>query len=82
MPKERKYKRPLAFLTRHPDESLGDILSWGYLEDLKVYAIKREYDVQYFNYLKRYQDASMVGCGRVSSDEVDPVRYIEGRTFP
>ncbi|MFS7909440.1 hypothetical protein Hanom_Chr01g00094641 [Helianthus anomalus] len=29
-----------------------NILSWGYLDDLKVYAIKREYMVQYFKFLK------------------------------
>ncbi|MFS7909679.1 hypothetical protein Hanom_Chr02g00097421 [Helianthus anomalus] len=51
MPKERKYKRPLQYLTDHPDKSLGDILSWGYLEDLQVYAIRREHGVQYFEFL-------------------------------
>ncbi|MFS7929111.1 hypothetical protein Hanom_Chr04g00328671 [Helianthus anomalus] len=35
----------------HPEKSLGDILSWGYLEDLKVYAIRREHGVQYFEFL-------------------------------
>ncbi|MFS7912958.1 hypothetical protein Hanom_Chr02g00136041 [Helianthus anomalus] len=52
MPEERKFKRPLKFFTRQPDKSLGDILSWGYLEDLKVYAIKREYGAQYFEILQ------------------------------
>ncbi|MFS7913597.1 hypothetical protein Hanom_Chr02g00143601 [Helianthus anomalus] len=51
MPRERKFKRPLQFFTDHPNKSLGDILSWGYLEDLKVYAIRREYEVQYFDFL-------------------------------
>ncbi|MFS8035165.1 hypothetical protein Hanom_Chr17g01589861 [Helianthus anomalus] len=51
MPKEIKFKRPLQFFTDHPDKSLGDILSWGYLEDLKVYAIRREFVVQYFEFL-------------------------------
>ncbi|MFS7965402.1 hypothetical protein Hanom_Chr09g00761841 [Helianthus anomalus] len=51
MQEERKFKRPLKFFTRHPDKSLGDILSWGYLEDLKVYVIKHEYGVQYFEFL-------------------------------
>ncbi|MFS8019721.1 hypothetical protein Hanom_Chr15g01407021 [Helianthus anomalus] len=51
MPKERKYKRPLQYFTDHPDKSLGDILSWGYLEDLKLYAIRREHGVQYFEFL-------------------------------
>ncbi|MFS7967578.1 hypothetical protein Hanom_Chr09g00787371 [Helianthus anomalus] len=35
MVEERKFKRPLKFFTRHQDQSLGDILSWGYLEDLE-----------------------------------------------
>ncbi|MFS7912587.1 hypothetical protein Hanom_Chr02g00131721 [Helianthus anomalus] len=52
MVEERMFKRPLKFFTRHPDESLGDILSWGYLEDMKLYTIKREYFVQYFKFLK------------------------------
>ncbi|KAM0061709.1 hypothetical protein Hdeb2414_s0004g00139321 [Helianthus debilis subsp. tardiflorus] len=51
MPKERKYKRPLQYFTYHPDKSLGDILSWGYLEDLNVYAIRREHGCQYFEFL-------------------------------
>ncbi|MFS7912053.1 hypothetical protein Hanom_Chr02g00125341 [Helianthus anomalus] len=51
MPKERKYKRPLQYFTDHPDKSLGDILSWGYLEDLQVYSIRREHGVQYFEFL-------------------------------
>ncbi|MFS7946112.1 hypothetical protein Hanom_Chr06g00532221 [Helianthus anomalus] len=51
MPKERKYERPLQYFTDHLDKSLGDILSWGYLEDLKVYAIRREQGVQYFEFL-------------------------------
>ncbi|MFS7997562.1 hypothetical protein Hanom_Chr12g01143211 [Helianthus anomalus] len=51
MPEERKFKRPLKFFTRYPDKSLGDILSWGYLEGSKVFAIKREFGVQYFEFL-------------------------------
>ncbi|KAJ0757423.1 hypothetical protein HanLR1_Chr04g0138571 [Helianthus annuus] len=51
MLKKRKFKRPLQYFTDHPDESLGDILSWGYLEDLQVYAIRREQGVQYFEFL-------------------------------
>ncbi|MFS7954364.1 hypothetical protein Hanom_Chr07g00629431 [Helianthus anomalus] len=51
MSKERKYKRPLQYFTDHPDKSMGDILSWGYLEDLKVYVIRREQWVQYFEFL-------------------------------
>ncbi|KAM0011345.1 hypothetical protein Hdeb2414_s0064g00765691 [Helianthus debilis subsp. tardiflorus] len=51
MPEERKYKRPLQLFTRHPDKSPGDILSWGYLEDLKVYKIRREFRVHYFEFI-------------------------------
>ncbi|MFS7978178.1 hypothetical protein Hanom_Chr10g00912531 [Helianthus anomalus] len=52
MPEECKFKIPLKFFKSHPNESLGDILSWGYLEDLKVYSIKREFGVQYFEYIQ------------------------------
>ncbi|KAJ0442191.1 hypothetical protein HanIR_Chr16g0806381 [Helianthus annuus] len=55
MPKERKFKRPLQYFIDHPDKSLGDILSWGYFEDLKVYAIRREQGVQYFEFLSDIQ---------------------------
>ncbi|KAM0012684.1 hypothetical protein Hdeb2414_s0049g00749991 [Helianthus debilis subsp. tardiflorus] len=48
MPKERKSLRALQYFTHDKDLSWGDILSWGYLEDLKVYAIRREQGVQYF----------------------------------
>ncbi|KAJ0681625.1 hypothetical protein HanPI659440_Chr16g0638171 [Helianthus annuus] len=51
MPKERKFRRPLQYFTHNADISLGDILSWGYLEDLQVYAIRREHGVQYFEFL-------------------------------
>ncbi|MFS8034911.1 hypothetical protein Hanom_Chr17g01586791 [Helianthus anomalus] len=51
MPKERKYRRPLQYFTHNVDLTLGDILSWGYLEDLKVYAIRQEMGVQYFEFL-------------------------------
>ncbi|MFS8019402.1 hypothetical protein Hanom_Chr15g01403371 [Helianthus anomalus] len=51
MPKERKYLRPLQYFTHNADISWGDILSWGYLEDLQVYAIRREQGVQYFEFL-------------------------------
>ncbi|KAJ0694019.1 hypothetical protein HanPI659440_Chr15g0603981 [Helianthus annuus] len=43
--KERKSLRALQFFTHNKDISWGDILSWGYLEDLKVYAIRREQGV-------------------------------------
>ncbi|MFS7979953.1 hypothetical protein Hanom_Chr10g00933721 [Helianthus anomalus] len=52
MPEERKFKRPLKFFKSYPNESHRDILSWGYLEYLKVYVIKREFGVQYFEYAK------------------------------
>ncbi|MFS7929923.1 hypothetical protein Hanom_Chr04g00338111 [Helianthus anomalus] len=51
MPKERKFKRHLQYFTDHPYKSLGDILSWGYLEDLQAYAIGREQGVQYLEFL-------------------------------
>ncbi|MFS7929142.1 hypothetical protein Hanom_Chr04g00329021 [Helianthus anomalus] len=51
MPKKRKYIRPLQYFTHNKDISWGDILSWGYLEDLQVYAIRREQGVQYFEFL-------------------------------
>ncbi|KAJ0509333.1 hypothetical protein HanIR_Chr11g0527661 [Helianthus annuus] len=51
MPKERKTLRALQYFTHNKDLSWGDILSWGYLEDLKVYAIRREQGVQYFEFL-------------------------------
>ncbi|MFS7996954.1 hypothetical protein Hanom_Chr12g01136021 [Helianthus anomalus] len=51
MPKERNVIRPLQYFTHDKDISLGDILSWGYLEDLHVYAIRREQGVQYFDFL-------------------------------
>ncbi|MFS7936740.1 hypothetical protein Hanom_Chr05g00419331 [Helianthus anomalus] len=51
MPKERKFIRPLQYFTHDADISWGNILSWGYLEDLQVYAIRREQGVQYFEFL-------------------------------
>ncbi|KAJ0807707.1 putative Pterin-binding domain-containing protein [Helianthus annuus] len=48
MPKERKPLKALQYFTHDKDLSWGNILSWGYLEDLKVYAIRREQGVQYF----------------------------------
>ncbi|KAJ0710535.1 hypothetical protein HanOQP8_Chr09g0313531 [Helianthus annuus] len=51
MPKERKSLRALQFFTHNKNISWGDILSWGYLEDLKVYAIRQEQGVWYFEYL-------------------------------
>ncbi|MFS7998308.1 hypothetical protein Hanom_Chr12g01152131 [Helianthus anomalus] len=55
MPKERKFRIPLQYFTHNADISLGDILSWGYLEDLQVYAIRREQGVQYFEFLSDIQ---------------------------
>ncbi|MFS8008231.1 hypothetical protein Hanom_Chr14g01270271 [Helianthus anomalus] len=51
MPKERKFRRPLAFFTRNPDVSLGDIFRWGWIPELNVFGIKREFRIQYFRYL-------------------------------
>ncbi|MFS8019946.1 hypothetical protein Hanom_Chr15g01409831 [Helianthus anomalus] len=51
MPKERKFIRPLQYFRHDASISWGDILSWGYLEDLEVYAIRREQGVQYFEFL-------------------------------
>ncbi|MFS7936323.1 hypothetical protein Hanom_Chr05g00414191 [Helianthus anomalus] len=51
MPKERKTLRALQYFTHNKNISWGDIISWGYLEDLKVYAIRREEGVQYFEFL-------------------------------
>ncbi|MFS7963246.1 hypothetical protein Hanom_Chr08g00735811 [Helianthus anomalus] len=50
-PNERKFIRPLQYFTHDANISWGDILSWGYLEDLQVYAIRREQGVQYFEFL-------------------------------
>ncbi|MFS8003377.1 hypothetical protein Hanom_Chr13g01213261 [Helianthus anomalus] len=55
MLKLRSFKRPLQYFTHHADISLGDIVSWGYLEDLQVYAIRREQGVQYFEFLSDIQ---------------------------
>ncbi|MFS7960752.1 hypothetical protein Hanom_Chr08g00706711 [Helianthus anomalus] len=51
MPKERKSLMAIQFFTRSKNISWGDILSWGYIEDLQVYAIRREQGVQYFEFL-------------------------------
>ncbi|MFS7996760.1 hypothetical protein Hanom_Chr12g01133621 [Helianthus anomalus] len=55
MSKERKFRRPLQYFTHNANISLGDILLWGYLEDLQVYAIRRERGVQYFEFLSDLQ---------------------------
>ncbi|MFS8018051.1 hypothetical protein Hanom_Chr15g01387581 [Helianthus anomalus] len=51
MHKERKFIRPLQYFGHNVDISWRDILSWGYFEDLQVYAIRRELGVQYFEFL-------------------------------
>ncbi|MFS8003916.1 hypothetical protein Hanom_Chr13g01219491 [Helianthus anomalus] len=51
MPKERKSLRALQFFPHSKNISWGDILSWGYLEDLQVYAIRREQGAHYFEFL-------------------------------
>ncbi|KAJ0508799.1 hypothetical protein HanIR_Chr11g0521371 [Helianthus annuus] len=48
---ERKFKRPLTYYQRDRSVSLGDIISWGFLPQVNAYAIRREYGVQYFEYL-------------------------------
>ncbi|XP_022040864.1 probable serine/threonine-protein kinase kinX [Helianthus annuus] len=49
---ERKFKRPLKYYKRDRDVSLGDIISWGFLPQVNVYAIRREFGVQYFEYIQ------------------------------
>ncbi|XP_022015099.1 protein PFC0760c-like [Helianthus annuus] len=49
---ERKFKRPLQYYRRDRDVSLGDIISWGYLPQVNAYAIRREFGVQYFQYIQ------------------------------
>ncbi|MFS8002404.1 hypothetical protein Hanom_Chr13g01201691 [Helianthus anomalus] len=80
MPKERKFKRPLVFFTRHLDVSLGDILSWGWIEKLKVHAIRREFGVQYFSISRRHQNSAVVGHVGAVSDQVYKVRDEMDRT--
>ncbi|MFS8007794.1 hypothetical protein Hanom_Chr14g01265211 [Helianthus anomalus] len=58
MPKERNFIRPLEYFKHDANISWGDILSWGYLEDLQVYAIRREQGVQYFEFLSDIQTLS------------------------
>ncbi|KAJ0581070.1 hypothetical protein HanHA300_Chr04g0136741 [Helianthus annuus] len=49
---ERKFKRPLKYYKRDRDVSLGDIISWGFLHQVNMYAIMREFGVQYFEYVQ------------------------------
>ncbi|MFS8019175.1 hypothetical protein Hanom_Chr15g01400811 [Helianthus anomalus] len=65
MPKERKFIRPSQYFTRNADLSLEDILSWGYLEDFQVYAIRRELGVQYVEFLS---DIKTLPCCRQRRD--------------
>ncbi|MFS7912961.1 hypothetical protein Hanom_Chr02g00136071 [Helianthus anomalus] len=83
MPKERKFKIPLSFFTRHPDASVGDILSWGCLEDLKVYAVKREYGVQYFKYLKNTKTLPWWGMEELAQTNIlyYGVRFYKSRLW-
>ncbi|MFS7945313.1 hypothetical protein Hanom_Chr06g00522821 [Helianthus anomalus] len=48
---EDEVRRKVVERNSFEDKSLGDILSWGYLEDLQVYANRREHGVQYFEFL-------------------------------
>ncbi|XP_021971948.1 glutamic acid-rich protein-like [Helianthus annuus] len=52
MDTERKYKRPIQYYRRDRDVSLGYIISWGYLPQVNAYAIRREFGVQYFQYIQ------------------------------
>ncbi|MFS7965770.1 hypothetical protein Hanom_Chr09g00766101 [Helianthus anomalus] len=49
---ERKFKRPLKYYKRDREISLGDIISWGYVAQVNAYAIRREFGVQYFQYIQ------------------------------
>ncbi|XP_022014813.1 uncharacterized protein LOC110914321 [Helianthus annuus] len=49
---ERKFKRPLKYYKTDREVSLGDIISWGYLPQVNAYAIRREFGVQYFQYIQ------------------------------
>ncbi|MFS7976568.1 hypothetical protein Hanom_Chr10g00893981 [Helianthus anomalus] len=48
---EDEIRRNIVEKITTKDISWGDILSWGYLEDLQVYSIRREQGVQYFEFL-------------------------------
>ncbi|MFS7919207.1 hypothetical protein Hanom_Chr03g00210061 [Helianthus anomalus] len=48
---ERKFKRSLKYYKRDKEVSLGDIISWGFLPQVNAYAIRREFGVQYFEYI-------------------------------
>ncbi|MFS7947963.1 hypothetical protein Hanom_Chr06g00554341 [Helianthus anomalus] len=88
MPEEGKFKRPLKFFKSYPNESLGYILSWGYIDDLKVYTIKREFKVQYFEYVKDLKTLpwwdveEMVKIKNIQQLEWGPeVRYYESKPW-
>ncbi|XP_022032416.1 intracellular protein transport protein USO1-like [Helianthus annuus] len=49
---ERKFKRPLKYYKTDREVSLSDIISWGYLPQVNAYAIRREFGVQYFEYIQ------------------------------
>ncbi|MFS7905822.1 hypothetical protein Hanom_Chr01g00052191 [Helianthus anomalus] len=49
---ERKFKRPLKYYKRDREVSVGDIISWRYLPQVNAYAIRREFDVEYFAYIQ------------------------------
>ncbi|XP_022007728.1 uncharacterized protein LOC110906994 [Helianthus annuus] len=88
MPEERKFKRPLKFFKSYLDESLRDILSWGYLDDLKEYTIKHEFEVQYFEYVKDlkmlpwWDVEELVKMKNIQQLEWSPeVRYYESKLW-
>ncbi|MFS7897022.1 hypothetical protein Hanom_Chr13g01213031 [Helianthus anomalus] len=49
---ERMFKLPLKYYKRDKEVSLGDIISWGYLPLVNAYAIRREFGIQYFEYIQ------------------------------
>ncbi|MFS7918783.1 hypothetical protein Hanom_Chr03g00205211 [Helianthus anomalus] len=51
--------RPLKFFTEHKDVSMGDIISWCWIPKLKRIAIWREYEVQYFRFIKDIKSLSL-----------------------
>ncbi|MFS7963222.1 hypothetical protein Hanom_Chr08g00735521 [Helianthus anomalus] len=42
------FRRPLSFFTRNKDISLGDIIRWCWIPELKVITIHSEYGVRHF----------------------------------
>ncbi|MFS7986721.1 hypothetical protein Hanom_Chr11g01013631 [Helianthus anomalus] len=55
MPEEQNFKRSLKFFKSDPDESLGDILSWGYLDDLKLVKTKNIQQLEWGPEVRYYE---------------------------